>query len=207
MEKPTHKRGTGKQIYVNKEHDVFYFGRDYNEYWFLCLMEDSLYDDEERDEKELAEWVNILSSALAKFLKQLRGTRNLAIHWELWYDLLKTNGCIDWLRNLPWLTDLTLVVKVWDLAVCENIDKGTTAKFADLVHGSMPADCVRMTREWSQALLSKFQLEYPEKKLPRLHVDAIYRDDPDENEWQTDKDVFKDIEMVHNCWKKHHDDQ
>lgn len=83
----TYKRD-GKHIYVNKEHDIFYFGEDYSEYWFLGLMYGSCYDEKKSDE-----YTNILSPALSTFLDQISGTRHLALEWQSWQFLLVHNNC------------------------------------------------------------------------------------------------------------------
>lgn len=185
-------RRDGKYVYVNKEHDILYFGEEDSEYWFLDLMHSSCYD----EEKNFDEYNDILAPALSRSLDQMSGMRHLALDWHTWEFLLVHDNCTRWLRNLPWLRDLTLVIKLWDHETYEPLTKrDTPLKFVEAVPNTIRADSAAEILKWSRTMLDTLPLEYPEQTLPRLHVVALYSSDQDDNSSEADKRFANQVHL------------
>jgi hypothetical protein len=167
-------------------------------------MHASCYDEEKDDE-----WVDILSPALSRFLDQISGMRHLALEFHSWQFLLVHDNCTKCLRNLPWLRNLSLVIKKWDPKTYEHVKRGAPLKFVEAVPNTIRADSARKILKWSQSMLGNLSLEYLEQTLPILHVVALYSSDQDDNSSEADKRFAKELNhnwRMHRGWREDSDD-
>jgi hypothetical protein len=175
----------GKNIYVNKKHDIFYFGEDMSEYWFLDLLDSCCYDESGINWEE---WMEIGKPAFEKFLQQINGARHLALDFHTWQCALCWDHCGKWLHKLLWLTDLTVVIKGWDPNTYQNVTKrGTPLKFVDIIPDTIRAESAKKILKWSRKKLAPSHLVALDQSLPEMHVVALYSSDQDDNSSEADK--------------------
>jgi len=145
--------------------------------------------------KEDDEWTDISGPALSKFLDQMKGIRHLALEFYTWQFLLLHGDCTQWVRNLPWLTDVTVVIKVHrNKSYCEPHAPGAPLRFVKIVPNTVRADSASRILKWSQSKLDKLLAGSSELNPPNLHIVALYSSDQDDNSSEADKQFAHALE-------------
>lgn len=159
----------GANIYVNKAHDIFYFGdRQVDDFWLLdATMVEAL------DEVD--------GTAIANFLDIMDGVRNIGMDLEIYlcarWDEDDDHECrLMWLGNFlmsnPQFQQLTLGIR--------NPNRGKAPlhdnfKLRDITPGTIRFDCSKFVSEIAHEDLATFLKIFPPQplfpwKLPELRV-------------------------------------
>ncbi len=158
----------GANIYVNKAHDIFYFGdREVEDFWLLdaTMCETLDYVDE---------------TAISNFLDIMHGIRNIGMDWEIYseaeWDYDDDQQCrLMWLGHFlmsnPHFRQLTLGIR--------NPNRGRAPlhnnfKLRDITPGTIRFHCSKVVSELARDDLVTFQELFPLRpfrwELPELRV-------------------------------------
>jgi len=167
-EKPNPKpfSRTRKTVYVNKAYDVFYFDEYYMRYWFLDLLCHNRFAAPTEQDLQRKQ------SALDYYYDQFSGIRNLAMDWPQWiYLMIHSYSSLHWLRHLPSLRVLTIVIDVQNRKHWMRVAQpGKHLLFVPVAPNTVRAESEKILVWFWGKFLEEFHLKYPEYVIPEVEV-------------------------------------
>ena len=185
---PKDYRRDGTGIYVNKTHDIFYFGHaSLAQFEFL----DKIIEEDGDLSGETEESILQRRALIRKFVQWIEGIRHFAMDWEVWYDILPfDHNPARWIRYLPDMEDLTIVLNsppFWS-----NRKWAASPTFIGLQPDSTRAQCADIISPWIENDLDIYQRENPHQVRPKLQVLTLYDELEDSHSSKGDR-VHLDI--------------
>jgi hypothetical protein len=147
--------------YINKTYDTIYLGdTEVDDLWFVELLSTHRELDVEQSPSALA---------FRKYLDQLRGIENLAMHSSNWDQLLYVDRDLRWLRQLPSLRMLTIVLSDEQRKLSK-----TNLVVLQPIKVSTPGEI--WAKEMSAQIrksLDEFQVKFPDHSILQLDTKEI----------------------------------
>lgn len=148
--------------YINKTYDTIYLGEtEDDDFWFVELLSENPEEDVERSPT---------ACAFRKYLYQLRGVENLAMHWSHWDQLLRDECDLRWLRQLPSLRMLTVVLSDKQ----QKLSKTNPVVLQPLKASTLRELYAKKISEQLRKSLDEFQVKFPDHSILQLDTREIW---------------------------------